>query len=104
MGGYRGGAIAQLLEVLPKNLSDLGELVVTNYSEYRANAVRWSAAYFGCLFGAAFLSACAGVLIKAGKFEGASGPKERSRRYNGSTGFSSDHTANHRFFRGKVAI
>ena len=64
MGGYRGGAIAQLLEVLPKNLSDLGELVATNYSEYRANAFRWSAAYFGCLFGAAFLSACAGVLLK----------------------------------------
>lgn len=64
MGGYRGGAISQLLEVLPENLSDLGKLVATNYSEYRANAVKWSAAYFGCLFGAAFLSACAGVLLK----------------------------------------
>ncbi len=64
MGEYRGGAIAQLPEVLPENLSDLGELVVTNYREYRANAVRWSLAYYGCLFGAAFLSACAGVLLK----------------------------------------
>jgi len=64
IGGYRGGAIAQLPEVLPENLSDLGKLVATNYSEYRANAVRWSTAYFGCLFGAAFLSACAGVLLK----------------------------------------
>lgn len=63
-GGYRGAAIAQLSKVLPKNLSGLGELVITNYKEYRANAVRWSAAYFGCLFGAAFLSACAGVLLK----------------------------------------
>lgn len=60
----RGSAIAQLSEVLPVNLSDLGKLVVTNYTEYRANAVRWSAVYFGCLFGAAFLSACAGVLLK----------------------------------------
>ncbi len=64
MGGYRGGAIAQLLKVLPQNLSDLGEIVGTNYREYRANAVRWSAAYFGCLFGAALLSACAGILLK----------------------------------------
>jgi hypothetical protein len=64
IGGYRGGAIAQLPEVLPENLSDLGKLVATNFSEYRANAVRWSTAYFGCLFGAAFLSACAGVLLK----------------------------------------
>lgn len=63
-GKYRGGAIAQLPELLPDNLSELGKLVATNYSEYRANAVRWSAAYFGCLFGAAFLSACAGVLLK----------------------------------------
>jgi len=63
-GGYRGAAIAQLSKVLPKDLSGLGELVITNYHEYRANTVRWSAAYFGCLFGAAFLSACAGVLLK----------------------------------------
>jgi len=63
-GGYRGGAISQLPDVLPENLSDMGKLVAINYSENRANAVRWSAAYFGCLFGAAFLSACAGVLLK----------------------------------------
>lgn len=63
-GGYRGAAIAQLSKVLPKDLSGLGELVITSYKEYRANTVRWSAAYFGCLFGAAFLSACAGVLLK----------------------------------------
>lgn len=63
-GGYRGAAIAKLSEVLPSDLHGLGELVVTNYKEYRANTVRWSAAYFGCLFGAAFLSACAGVLLK----------------------------------------
>ena len=63
-GGYRGKAIAQLSKVLPPRLHDLGELVIANYKEYRANTVRWSAAYFGCLFGAAFLSACAGVLLK----------------------------------------
>jgi len=63
-GGYRGAAIARLSKVLPKDLSGLGELVIINYNEYRANTVRWSAAYFGCLFGAAFLSACAGVFLK----------------------------------------
>jgi hypothetical protein len=63
-GGYRGNAITQLPKVLPTDLSALGQLVITNYKEYRANTVRWSAAYFGCLFGAAFLSACAGVLLK----------------------------------------
>ncbi len=64
MERYRGSAIAQLPDVLPENLTDLGTLVTTNYMEYRANAARWSAAYFGCLFGAAFLSACAGVILK----------------------------------------
>lgn len=62
--GDRGGAIALLLKDLPENLSDLGKSVETNYREYRANAFRWSAVYYGCLFGAAFLSACAGVLLK----------------------------------------
>ena len=63
-GGYRGVAIAQLKNALPGDLAGLGELVIANYKEYRANTVRWSAAYFGCLFGAALLSACAGVLLK----------------------------------------
>lgn len=64
MGEYRGGAIGQLQTVLPENLSGLGKLVATNYNEYRANAVRWSFVYYSCLFGAALLSACAGVLLK----------------------------------------
>ena len=63
-GGYRGVAITQLARALPHDMASLGELVIANYREYRANTVRWSAAYFGCLFGAAFLSACAGVLLK----------------------------------------
>ena len=63
-GGYRGVTIAQLKNALPGDLAGLGELVIANYREYRANTVRWSAAYYGCLFGAAFLSACAGVLLK----------------------------------------
>lgn len=63
-GKYRGSAIAQLPGVLPENVAGLGTLVATNYMEYRANAARWSAAYFGCLFGAALLSACAGVILK----------------------------------------
>jgi hypothetical protein len=68
--GYRGDAIKKLTgsllpakENLPE-LADLGDLIFRNYEEYRANTLRWSAAYFGCLFGAAFLSACSGVLLK----------------------------------------
>jgi len=70
MGGHRGSAIVQLSEALPENLSALGKLVAANYREYRANAVRWSAVYFGCLFGAAFLSAGAGVLLKLESLNG----------------------------------
>lgn len=63
-GGYRGVAISELKKALPRDVAGLGDLVIANYKEYRSNTVRWSAAYFGCLFGAAFLSACAGVLLK----------------------------------------
>jgi hypothetical protein len=39
-------------------------IVVKTYREYRGNTIKWSAAYFGCLFGSAFLSAMAGLLLK----------------------------------------
>ena len=60
----RGAALQALSDQVPAGSKDLGTLVVTNYREYRANSVRWSAAYFGCIFGSAFLSALAGVVLK----------------------------------------
>src|SRR4029453_13615248 len=56
----RGAAPQALSDQVPADSKDLGTLVVANYREYRANSVRWSAAYFGCLFGSAFLSDLAG--------------------------------------------
>jgi hypothetical protein len=73
--GYRGDAIKLLTEsLLTENenlydLANLGNLIAKNFEEYRANTVRWSAAYFGCLFGAALLSACSGVLLKLESFK-----------------------------------
>jgi type VI protein secretion system component VasK len=60
----RGAALQTLSDMVPPDLKDLSALVVANYREYRANSVRWSAAYFGCIFGSALLSALAGVLLK----------------------------------------
>lgn len=59
----RGRAI-QALSELPVGSSELGKLVIANYREYRTNATQWSLAYFGCLFGSAFASALAGVVLK----------------------------------------
>lgn len=60
----RGMALKKLPDVLPADFKSLGTLVLASYEEYRANAVRWSAAYFGCVFGSATFSAAAGVLLK----------------------------------------
>src|SRR5438874_430584 len=62
----RGSAIDELQSLLPDTSKDkdIAGLVVANYREYRAIAVRWSAAYFGSIFGSALLSALAGVLLK----------------------------------------
>jgi hypothetical protein len=60
----RGTALQALSDQVPADLRDLGTLVVANYREYRSNSVRWSAAYFGCIFGSALLSALAGVVLK----------------------------------------
>jgi hypothetical protein len=60
----RGAAMHGLPGLFPSDNKQLGEMIIRNYHEYRANAVRWSAAYFGCLFGAAFLSALAGLVLK----------------------------------------
>jgi hypothetical protein len=53
-----------LLPELPKAEQRLGQIILDNYTEYRANARNWSAAYFGCLFFSAACAALAGLVIK----------------------------------------
>jgi hypothetical protein len=60
----RGVARRKLSDFLPASSKDMGHLVLANYYEYRTNSVWWSFAYFGCLFGSAFASALAGVVLK----------------------------------------
>lgn len=72
----RGTALAQIERQAPEELDDLATLIRTAYAEYRANAVRWSFVYFGCLFGSAFLSALAGVVLKLESF----GSNEKRQR------------------------
>ena len=60
----RGVAMDDLMALYPEPAKPLGIIVVKTYREYRGNSIRWSAAYFGCLFGSALLSAMAGLLLK----------------------------------------
>lgn len=60
---HRGLAVREIAK-LPVGEKIPGRLVVVNYKEYRGNATLWSVAYFGCLFGSAFASALAGVVLK----------------------------------------
>ena len=52
------------MELYRPDTKPLGMIVVKTYREYRGNTIKWSAAYFGCLFGSALLSAMAGLLLK----------------------------------------
>ena len=60
----RGVALHDLPQLYSSENKLIGEIVIATYKEYRANAARWSGVYFGCLFGAAFLSALASLIIK----------------------------------------
>lgn len=60
----RAIALNDLPRLYPPESKALGQIVIENYHEYRANAARWSGVYFSCLFGAAFLSALAGLVLK----------------------------------------
>ncbi|HEY3569010.1 MAG TPA: hypothetical protein VGP73_13835 [Thermoanaerobaculia bacterium] len=60
----RGLALQELPKLVPAESKDLSTLVLANYHEYRTNSILWSFAYFGCLFGSAFASASAGVVLK----------------------------------------
>jgi hypothetical protein len=61
---HRGLALQDLAKFVPAGSSDVGTLIIDNYHEYRSNSILWSFAYFGCLFGSAFASALAGVVLK----------------------------------------
>ncbi len=60
----RAIALNLLPALYPPESKALGQVVIDNYHEYRANAARWSGVYFSCLFGAALLSALAGLVLK----------------------------------------
>jgi hypothetical protein len=60
----RGVALNDLPKLYPPESKALGQIVINTYDEYRANAARWSGVYFTCIFGSAFLSALAGLVLK----------------------------------------
>ena len=60
----RGVALNDMPQMYSAESKPLGLLVIKTYREYRANAARWSGVYFTCIFGSAFLSAMAGLLLK----------------------------------------
>lgn len=81
----RGDAIAKIIGtagddknpgILPNEQKPLGIIIWANYDEYRDNTMRWSAAYFSCLFLSAVFSATAGFVLKIKAFNGASVWKE----------------------------
>ncbi len=53
-----------LMDIFRPETKQLGTVIIKSYREFRGNTVRWSAAYFGCLFGSAFLSAMAALFLK----------------------------------------
>jgi hypothetical protein len=60
----RAVALGDLPQLYAPQSKALGKVVIDTYHEYRANAARWSGVYFSCVFGAAFLSALAGLVLK----------------------------------------
>lgn|SRR5574338_119046 len=60
----RGVALNDLPQLYPAESKALAHLVIETYREYRVNAARWSGVYFTCIFGSAFLSAMAGLVLK----------------------------------------
>lgn len=63
-GQFRGTAVDHIPDLVGAPNDRLASLVVDNYREYRGNSVRWSGVYFGCIFGAAALSAFAALFLK----------------------------------------
>lgn len=61
---HRGIALDELSQLFQPEAKPLGAVVLQNYREFRGNSIRWSAVYFGCVFGSAFLSALAALILK----------------------------------------
>lgn len=59
-----GTSLPALAPMIRPEAAALYRVAVLNYDEYRSNSSRWSFAYFSCVFGAAILSAMAGVILK----------------------------------------
>ena len=59
-----GTSLPALAPMIRPQVAALFRVASLNYEEYRSNSSRWSFAYFGCVFGAAILSAMAGVILK----------------------------------------
>jgi hypothetical protein len=64
----RGLGLLETLRPLLQELSGderrIGQIILDNYIEYRADARNWSAVYFGSLFLSAACAALAGLVIK----------------------------------------
>jgi len=60
----RGVAVEDLAELFRPETKQLGAIVIKTYREFRGNTVRWSFAYYCCLFGSAFFSAMAALILK----------------------------------------
>ncbi|HUP62699.1 MAG TPA: hypothetical protein VNA69_20020 [Thermoanaerobaculia bacterium] len=63
-GALRAKSLPALKVMVPTQALPVYAAALISHQEYRANTGRWSVAYFGCTFGAAFLSALAGVILK----------------------------------------
>jgi len=57
-------ALSPMISQDGTNQSIVASAILTNYSEIRGNAARWSGIYWGCTFGAALFSALAGLILK----------------------------------------
>ena len=65
----RGDAVRKIADMQATGeQKQLAEVILTNYTEYRANTVRWSGIYFTCLFLSAAFSAFAGFVLKVKLF------------------------------------
>src|ERR1700741_3736578 len=63
-GALRAKSLPALKVMVSKQALPVYEAALISHQEYRSKTSRWSVAYFGCTFGAAFLSALAGVILK----------------------------------------
>ena len=78
----RGEAIAKIIGkdkdpgMLSAEQQPLGRVVFADYEEFRNNTIRWSAAYFSCLFLSAVFSAASAFVLKLKAFSSAAVLKE----------------------------